>query len=116
MQVEHAGDSTVRQGTLPTWRLWDRIPAHGWCWQDIGITQPPASGAWHHLMLQGEVQGGQVHYLRFSSGGQLYPIGQLHPPTACGCSDRTTVAPQVDGNYEQDPYACDLQHLTFSTS
>lgn len=85
-------------------------------WQDIGITQPLAAGAWHHLVLQGEVQGGQVHYLRFSSDGQLYPLGQLHAPTAGGSADRTTGALQVDGNYEQDPYACDPQQVTFSTS
>jgi len=111
LQWEHVGDGTVRQGTLPAWRLWD-----GSHWQDIGVTQPLAAGTWHRLMLQGEVQGGQVHYLRFYSDGQLYPLGQLHAPTAGGGADRTTVALQMDGNYAQDPYACDLQHVTFSTS
>lgn len=111
LQWEHVGDGTARQGTLPAWRLWD-----GSRWQDIGITQPLATGTWHHLALQGEVQAGQVHYLRFSSDGHLYPLGQLHAPTAGGGSDRTTIALQVDGNYEQDPYACDLQHVTLSTT
>jgi len=106
-------------GSTPQWRYWDPYGEEQWVAFDPPIpailTGGLNAGNEHHLILEGEIIGGHVHYQRFEIDGQSYSLDILIPPlcTAPGDTDRLAVAFQLDGNSAESPYNVVVDKLNF---
>src|SRR5262249_55886360 len=57
LQWQNVGDGA------PQWRYW--VPNQS-AWVSLGISDTLAGNQWHVLMLEGDINNGQVHYQRFT--------------------------------------------------
>lgn len=88
----------------PQWRLWGGYDS-GVNWQSVGVSAGNINaGTWHTLTIDGNIIGGQVHYLDFIIDGTTYSLTQYSfvPDASSGSGLVATV--QVDGDSNADPY------------
>jgi hypothetical protein len=106
----------------PQWRYWDPFKGEQW----VAFSQATClSGGnkWYHLVLNGEIVNGHVHYQNFSindsqSPSQPVNIGVMVPPS-CEIVPLESepkllaVAVQVDGNKTPTPYDLFIDKVNF---
>jgi hypothetical protein len=103
MQWENAGSGA------PQWRLWN-----GSTWQPIGISDNNiTAGNWYTLTIDGNIVGGQVHYLDFIIHGVNHPLTQYSFNPTSETGDGLVAAVQVDGDAHADPYLLYLDNSHF---
>jgi hypothetical protein len=94
------------------WDIWDNINQH---WVPTGIACYPNSNSWNHLTIQ--VQRTSDNQLLFQSitlNGVTGTVNQYYNPGSTAGWYGITINYQMDGNYQQSPYAVYLDDLTFT--
>jgi hypothetical protein len=94
------------------WDIWDNINQH---WIPTGVACYPNSNSWNHLTIQ--VQRTSDNQLLFQSitlNGVTSTLNRYYNPGSTEGWYGVTINYQMDGNYEQSPYAVYLDDLTFT--
>ncbi len=105
--------------TAPDWRLWN-----GTDWVTTGIQQELVGGddRWHTVLIEGYVgadrdgngHGDDLRYVAMRSDDLAIPLGidlPLQEVQVDASQDYATVAVQLDGNFQQDPYAVTIDNV-----
>jgi putative Ig domain-containing protein len=94
------------------WDIWDNINQH---WVPTGVSCYPKNNAWNHLTIQVQrTSTNQLLYKSITLNGVTSAIDQYYNPGAAVGWYGVTINYQMDGNYEQSPYAVYLDNLTFT--
>jgi hypothetical protein len=94
------------------WDVWDNINQH---WVPTGIVCYPNSNAWNHLTIQVQrTADNQLLYQSITLNGVTSAVNQYYNPGSTEGWYGVTINYQMDGNYEQSPYAVYLDNLTFT--
>jgi beta-glucanase (GH16 family) len=109
----------------PKWRYWGHPdpnkPEEPLDWVDLDIAGELSREEWHHLILEGEILAGQVHYRRFIIDQDMYPLDiSVAPAAAVGDPDKLAVAVQLDGDDwngsgSLSPYEVFLDQVTLNS-
>ncbi|HLX48682.1 MAG TPA: hypothetical protein VKS82_10145 [Streptosporangiaceae bacterium] len=98
MQWENIGTGA------PQWRIWGGADS-GVKWKSIGISDNNINpGTWYTLTIDGNIIGGQVHYLDFIIHGTTHSLTQYTFPPDSSSGPGLVAAVQVDGDSHADPY------------
>lgn len=100
----------------PQWRIWEgagkwQTPSGG----RISGTDIIA-GHWHHIVLDGNLVGGKVHYLDLVVNGVDHDLSSYSFAPTGGAGDQLVAAMQLDGNASGTPYHTYLENWHFSWS
>ncbi len=83
--------------------IWDNV---NWHWVPTGIPCHPVSNAWNHVTLQMQrTTDNQLLYHAITLNGVTTVIDRYFPPFGIGTWYGVTANYQMDGNYQQSPYA-----------
>jgi hypothetical protein len=94
------------------WDIWDNVTQH---WVPTGISCYPNNNAWNHLTIQVQrTSSNQLLYQSITLNGVTSTVNQYYNPGSTSGWYGVTVNFQMDGNYQQSPYAVYLDNLTFS--
>jgi hypothetical protein len=94
------------------WDVWDNINQH---WVPTGIVCYPNSNSWNHLTIQVQrTPNNQLLYQSITLNGVTSAVNQYYNPGSTEGWYGVTINYQMDGNYEQSPYAVYLDNLTFT--
>jgi hypothetical protein len=84
------------------WNIWDDLN-NVWRPTAIDCTDFP-SNTWIHLVWTVERVGNQVHYISLVVGDDVYDVDTYYTAQPNWYQEEISVAFQMDGNYEQEPY------------
>lgn len=87
------------KATGGSWRIWT-----GTAWSGVGIAQSLSANTWYTLTIDGDIVGGQVHYLDFIVNGVNHSLTQYSFNPTGGTGDFLAAAIQLDGDSAADPY------------
>lgn len=94
------------------WDIWDNVTQH---WVPTGISCYPNNNAWNHLTIQVQrTSDNQLLYQSITLNGVTSTLNQYSNPGSTPGWYGITVNYQMDGNYQQTPYAVYLDNLTFT--
>jgi len=94
------------------WDVWNNVSLK---WIPTGIACNPKSNAWNHLTIQVQrTSDNQLFYQSITLNGVTNTVNQYSGPYSAPGWWGITVNYQMDGNYEQSPYAIDVDQLNFS--
>lgn len=97
----------------PQWRIWEGVSnwqtPSGGVISGTGIT----AGAWHHLVLDGDIVGGKVHYLDLVVDGVSHDLTAYSFAPTSGAGDQLVAAMQVDGDVNGTPYHTYIENWHF---
>lgn len=96
------------------WTIWD--PLHEiWVPTSVKCVHFP-SQTWIHLIWNLERVGNQVHYMTLNVADQEYDVDTYYTAQPNWYQEGITVAFQLDGNYEQQPYNVWLDEVTLNAN
>jgi len=95
------------------WDVWDNVNTK---WVPTGISCYPKSNTWNHVTIVMErTSDNHLEYKSITLNGSTSTMNSYYP---AGSSSQgwngITINFQMDGNYQQSPYAVYLDNLTFS--
>ncbi|MGC1228149.1 MAG: hypothetical protein WA859_16855, partial [Candidatus Sulfotelmatobacter sp.] len=94
------------------WTIWD--PLHEiWIPTAFSCKHFP-SNTWIHLIWTLERVGNQVHYVTLNVDDQEYDVDTYYTAQPNWYQEEIDVAFQLDGNYQQQPYAVWLDEVTLN--
>lgn len=102
-----------KEGGGPQWRIWEgagkwQTPSGG----RISATDITA-GRWHHLVLDGNIVGGKVHYMDLIVNGVSHDLSAYSFAPTGGAGDQLVAAMQLDGDVNATPYHTYLENWHF---
>ncbi|ABF40818.1 hypothetical protein Acid345_1817 [Candidatus Koribacter versatilis Ellin345] len=86
-----------------TWRVWDTKNAK---WISTGIAcAPPKAYSWNHVTLEFKRANGKANFVAVTLNRSKHYINQSYYPKSSPGGYQTSVAFQMDGNYQQKDFS-----------
>lgn len=96
------------------WDVWDNVNQK---WVPTGLACNPVNNSWNHLTIQVQrTSNNQLLYKSITLNGVTGTVNRYYNPGSAPGWWGITINYQMDGNYEQSPYAVYLDELTFTYS
>jgi hypothetical protein len=95
-----------------TWRVWDTKNAK---WISTAIAcAPPKAYAWNHLVVEFKRANGKANFVSVTLNGSKHYINHAYYPKSNPGGYQTSVAFQMDGNYQQADFSVWVNKMTLN--
>ena len=95
-----------------TWRVWDSKDAK-WMSTSVACAAPKAY-SWNHLTLEFKRVNGKAEFIAVTLNGTKHYINRTYYPKSNPGGYQTSVAFQMDGNYNQTDYSVWINQMSLN--